>query len=517
MEQCSLFGEPIEIKKSDKKILKKIKELKPAEVNVDKILKSKTIDIKDKLVLIREEVYKVLGRYKDQVKCIRNLDEFKSYIDKSINNKIIAIDTETNNSLNSFDCKIMGLCLYTPGEKAAYIPVNHVDESGQLLKNQITEIEIKEQLERLSNTKKIYHNAVFDIEVIKTTCGVQLDAFWDTLIGAQLINENELKGLKYQYRTHIDKTQEKYDIEHLFKGLPYAIVDPELFALYAGTDSLITYKLYLWQKEILEKEPDVLKIMTDIEVPLITTIVNMEMAGVNVDLEYAKRMSIEYHKKSDAIQVEIDKVLEKLEPKISLWRLSEAANEKIDGKKSKSEQLKSPPELGSSTQLSILLYDILGVPVVDKKKPRTTDSAALTELAKSIPLCELMLKKREVDILINTFIDAIPTLVQKDGKVHPRFNAAGTVTGRFACQNPNIQQIPSHDKSIRLIFKGSEEQHKVEEENNVYVIPKTDEILMSDDSWKFAENICVGDVFKDDDRKVVLIDKDEVNYYFKMV
>jgi hypothetical protein len=67
-----------------------------------------------------------------------------------------------------------------------------------------------------------------------------------------MLDENELSaGLKQQYISKIDPSIEKYSIEHLFEDIEYAIVDPDLFALYAATDSYMTYKLYEWQKKQL--------------------------------------------------------------------------------------------------------------------------------------------------------------------------------------------------------------------------------------------------------------------------
>ena len=117
----------------------------------------------------------------------------------------------------------MGGCIYTPGQKNAYIPVNHVDANRNLLPNQLTEAQIKEQFDRLHDTEIIMHNGKFDYEVIKCTCNCVLDIYWDTLIAAKVLDENELAGLKEQYRTKIDASQEKYDIEHLFDKMEYAI------------------------------------------------------------------------------------------------------------------------------------------------------------------------------------------------------------------------------------------------------------------------------------------------------
>lgn len=462
----SLWGEEFEVKEPDtKKILNKVKKPKvEKQRTTEQKLKSKTVSIEDKIALIKEDVNKILGNYKDQVVTIRDYNEFKSYIDKAIDNGIISVDTETNNTLNTFDCKIMGLCIYTPGLKAAYIPVNHINRlTNEKLLNQITESQINEQLSRLDNTKIIFHNATFDIEVIKTTCGIKLKTYWDTLVGSQLLNENELKGLKIQYKLHIDPEQDKYEIEHLFKGLPYEIFEPELFAMYAATDALITYRLYEYQIKEFEKpeNKEIYELLKTIEIPILDVIVDMELTGIKVDLDYASKMSKIFHKRSDDIQKELDKELEKLEPKISAWKLTPEANKRQIGRtgkegKSKSEQLANPIDLGSPTQLAILLYDILKVPVIDKKTPRGTGADILEELSKSIDICKIMLKKREVDILINTFIDAIPTFVQKDGRVHPRYNSTGTQTGRFSSTTPNLQQIPSHEKTIRMMFEAGE-------------------------------------------------------------
>ena len=110
----------------------------------------------------------------------------------------------------------MGLCLYTPGKKNAYIPVNHVNlVTGELLPNQVTEEEIHDELERLVDTKIIMHNGKFDYQVVKCTCKNELKVYWDTMIGARILDENERASLKQQYIMKIDPSIEKYSIEPL--------------------------------------------------------------------------------------------------------------------------------------------------------------------------------------------------------------------------------------------------------------------------------------------------------------
>ena len=93
----------------------------------------------EKVSIITTEVYRILGKYKDNTQVIRSYEGLVNYIDAAIKNGVIAIDTETNNSLEPITCKLMGGCIYTPGQKNAYIPVNHVDANRNLLPNQLTE------------------------------------------------------------------------------------------------------------------------------------------------------------------------------------------------------------------------------------------------------------------------------------------------------------------------------------------------------------------------------------------
>ena len=468
----SLWGDEFEVpseKKEVKKVAKKVSSPKDPKVETRKAMKSKTVSTFDKLQLIYEEVNRVLGGYTSNTKVITSKDELSQYIDEVIRNGIIAIDTETNNSLEPLTCLLMGACIYTPGQLSAYIPVHHTQpDTDILIENQLTESDIKEQFERLSNTKILMHNGKFDYEVIKCTCNCVLNIYWDTEIAARILDENELAGLKKQYILHIDSTQEKYDIEHLFQGIPYAYVKPEIFALYAATDAYITYRLYEWQKDQFNKPGNekLFDLFMNVEMPVVPVCAEMELYGIEIDKEYAKRLSNKYHKKVDEVNAKIDTELSKYSDKISAWRLTKEANYKernskpnksgeFTYKKSKNEQLENPPQLNSPTQLAILLYDVLGTPAQDKKSPRGTGEEILQKI--NLPICDLILEKRGLEKLIGTYIDKIPECVNsKDNRLHAHFNQLGAGTGRFSSSNPNLQNIPSHVKEIRLMFRASD-------------------------------------------------------------
>ena len=444
----SIWGEEFDLEETplkNKQLLEKLNNPKKVELT-EKNLKSKTLPLKDRLNIINTNVERILGKQKENTLVIRDRQSFTEYIDKAIKFGRISIDTETNNSLDPLTCKLMGPCIYVKGEKQVYIPLHHINnETGELLPDQLTEKDVKEEFQRLvdANTKIIMHNGKFDYKVIHCTCGIDLPIYWDTMLAARLLDENESSaGLKQQYIDKIDPEQEKYDIEHLFENVAYEQVDPGLFALYAATDAMMTDKLYEWQVEAF-KDPEQAgsyHVFKDVEMPLTIVVAKMELRGILLDKVYAERLSAKYHKLIDECNLKVQSELDKLKDKIDLWRLSKEANEKPKKKtgnglgKSKNEKLADPISVDSPTQLSILLYDILECPVVNQKEPRGTGVDELKSLAEktNLPICNVILEKRGLSKLLNTFIDKLPNDVNSlDGKIHGSFNQLGTdcITG----------------------------------------------------------------------------------------
>ena len=486
----------------DSSILEKIES--PKKV-VKKSRNSKASLISN-LESIEREVLRILGKRKDDTIVITTKEELHDYISAAIKNGLIAIDTETNRSLDPLTCKLMGACLYTDNQKQAYVPINHIDiDTGLLLENQLTCEDLNKEFARLlhNDTRIVYHNASFDVRVIQCTCGIELTIYWDTQIGARILNENEEAKLKVQYILHVDSEDSKYDIEQLFGSVEYEQVPPWLFALYAATDSFKTLKLYYYQvKEFEKRENEKLyKLFLNVEMPLIKVVKDMELRGIEIDQEYAKRLSAKYHKQVDKYQELIDKELEELKPQVDEWRLSEDATHKeakgkdkkgnVTYSKSKSEQLEWPINLESPSQLAILLYDVLKSPVIDKKYPRGTSAEIMSQMP--FEICKLINARKKLYKLVRDFIDLLPTKVNYDNRIHCSFNQCGTDTGRFSSQDPNLQQIPSHAKDIRLLFKASTKYNNVECDNNCYVVDSCDEVHLIDDSWISVKDLKIGD------------------------
>ena len=532
-------------------LLDKLNSAEEGEVDAAKILKSKKVSLAEKLVLIKTKVLEVLGKQRKNVVVIKTKEAFEDYVSKAIQFGRISVDTETNNSTDPMTCQLMGLCLYYEGGKQAYIPIHHVDpETGEHLDWQLTEADCKEQLQRVkdANTFVVMHNGKFDYEVIKCTCDIEIEPDWDTMIGAHLLNETELKGLKYQYTTKIDPTQDKYDIESLFT-VPYKYVDPEIFALYAATDSMMTDKLYQYQVAIFEAPGNekLYWLFKTIEMPIVKVAGDIELIGVCIDQDFGERLRLKFNQNLAEIDERIEQELKALQPKITKWKNSKDATEKtkqfepkktklslakieekypfIDAKtgkrykvgKAKIEQLDDNINLASPTQLAILFYDILKCPTVSKKSPRGTGKDELEALAErtDIALCKLILERRGVVKLISTYIDVLPALARHwpDGRIRYKLNSVGTDTGRFSSGGEfkfldgddaveisgfNSQNIPSRGdgKITRLLFEAKKEFNDIEiwddGEQDYYMLPEISEVETTD-GWKYGKDLVVGD------------------------
>lgn len=556
-------------------LAKKASKVEETETDPTKILKSKKVSLAEKLALIRVKVLEVLGKQRKNVLVIKDKATFEDYVSKAIEFGRVAVDTETNNSTDPMTCQLMGLCLYYEGGKQAYIPVNHVDpETGERLTWQLTEADCREQLQRFKDagTFIVMHNGKFDYEVIKCTCDIEIEPDWDTMIGAHTINENEKMGLKPQYISKIDPTQEKYDIEHLFI-VPYKYVDPEIFALYAATDSMMTDKLYVYQVAILTAPGNerLYWLFLNIEMPIVKVAADIELIGVCIDQEFGERLKVKFNQNLEEIDQKIEEELEALKPIINQWKMDpksgattktkqfqpkkskmslaklEEKYDKVDAKtgrrykegKAPIEQLGDPINLASPVQLAILFYDILKCPTVSKKSPRGTGKEELEAIAEKtdITLCKLILERRGIVKLISTYIDVIPALAQHwpDGRIRYKLNSVGTDTGRFSSGGEfkfldgdipieisgiNSQNIPSRGdgKITRMLFTAKKEFNEIEVDTNRFTIPEISEIETTD-GWKYGKDLKVCDQILTDEGPVILeiIRYDEAKKEYELI
>ncbi len=175
------------------------------------------------------------------------------------------------------------------------------------------------------------------------------------------------------------------------------------------------------------KRLGMLDLYYDIEHPLIGVLAGMERAGVRLDLDYLATMAADLDERIENLEVEC----------------YEHAGQKLN--------------LGSPQQLRILLYDKLGLKTTRRTKTGlSTDARALQQLVDQHPFVKALLDYRELAKLKNTYVDALPPLVDKvDGRLHTTFDQTVAATGRLSSTNPNLQNIPIRTdigRTIRRAF-----------------------------------------------------------------
>ena len=235
-----------------------------------------------------------LAIHKDDYILIREPDQLYEYMKEMKQVGEGALDTETT-GLNPLLVDIVGGCIYTPGQKAAYIPINH--------KSYITGVRTNEQMneETVSKIMKefykdirwIFHNAKYDIRVCRKTLGIDFNPYWDTMLAAYCIDEEESHRLKDLHLKYCDsKDTESLTFDTLFNGVTFDNIPISTAYLYAAGDAIKTYELYEYQKTILNRRvlSGPYNVFWNIEMPLISVVADMEDRGVCLDFDVCKNL-----------------------------------------------------------------------------------------------------------------------------------------------------------------------------------------------------------------------------------
>ena len=441
-------------KANDKKALEILSKKKNKKTPVATVV-PKTI--KQKVEYAKDLSLQVFGNKLDKIELVTDPNRIEEYLQVTLKNGILAVDTETN-GLDRIDGKIAGICLYTPGEKGIYIPVGHVSYmTNQPLKDNVDKEKMKWFFDvcNENNVKYILHNAKFDMHILYWMIGVKIVPYWDTLIAGQLLNENEPHGLKVLYQKYCvraDEEQQVAKFNTLFNGIEFNSIPPSVGYMYAAFDPIMTYELYKFQEQYLDKEVGqycyrkglerVADVFREIEMPLIEVVFDMEVQGVDIDTELAKELKDKYtyymnlavdNFKAQIIELEVAGAFDELRVKHpdKFNKISELGDININ--------------IASNAQLVILFYDVLKLD--PPKGQRSVGEEQLKQLHH--PLVDCILEYRGMSKLLSTYIEAIPNhIAKKDGKLHANFNQYGAKTGRFSSSDPNLQNIPSKTKKL---------------------------------------------------------------------
>lgn len=427
--------------------------------------------IVDRVKTIVAKVETALGKYADETLIIQDEQTLSDYIDACITEGICGIDTETT-GLNPLVDVLVGVGIYTHGQKTAYIPLNHISYvTGQRVKNQLEPKLVGEYLAKLQDCNGRpfvdvdMFNAVFDIRFIKQHCGVQLKCTWDASLGARCLNENEPSNkLKKLHQKYILKgTEDAFSFDDLFTPEIFRMCPIKIAALYAAHDPKITVEYADWQRDIFAKRDDlkdVYWVFKNIEMPCLDAVVELEENGVSFDKEHNLNLQKKYHAILDEKEKQFHKQCEMYSKEIELYRQHPTPHVKtVKGKEVEyTITVENPVNIQSVPQLQALLYDIAKIePIIDKKTKKPSFSTAEEVLTKlKHPLADAILEYRAFSTLVSTFIDKMPDCVnKKDGRIHCKFNQYGADTGRFSSSDPNLQNIP-HTADIRQMFKATD-------------------------------------------------------------
>jgi len=343
--------------------------------------------------------------------------------------KELSFDTETT-STDPMRAKLVGISLAVEEGSAFYIPVGHVGGKAQLPLDKI--IQALKPAFTDPDLPKIGHNLKYDCLVLRNHGLEVFPLTFDTMIAAWVADPDTRRlGLKTMAESELNISMTH--IEELIgsgsKQLTMDVVAIEDVAPYAGADAEIPLRLepILRQRLVSHK---VLEVFEKIEMPLVPVLMDMEYNGIAVDVDFFTTYSKELNKRMQEIQKQV----------------YTAVGYEFN--------------LNSTQQLSKVLFETLKLTPPDssnktKNGHYSTAASVLDEMKNQHVVVQLLLEFREISKLVSTYLDALPKQVNpRTGRVHTSFNQTGSVTGRLASSDPNLQNIPTRTELGHQVRRG---------------------------------------------------------------
>ena len=355
-------------------------------------------------------------------------EELTELVQKLEKAEMIAVDTETT-STDEMQADLVGISLAVEEGTGYYIPTGH-SKGEQLPLDEVLDA-LRPALTN-PNIQKIGHNLKYDI-IMLARYGLQVTPLsFDTMIAEWLVDPAS-RSLGLKKLSFVRLGEQMTEIEALIgKGknqISMADVAIEAAAPYAAADAEICLRLYPLLKKDLERVGG-MKLLEEMEMPLVGVLAEMEMAGILLDVPFFSEMSVQLETRLAEIEKQVTELVGK------------AFN------------------LNSTQQLSDVLFGRLGLQPPDRTKKTksghySTSAAVLENMRGVHPVVDLILENRELSKLKSTYVDALPAAINPaTGRVHTSFNQTGSVTGRLASSNPNLQNIPIRSELGRKVRKG---------------------------------------------------------------
>lgn len=350
-------------------------------------------------------------------------EEMKGLLEALSGAEAFAFDTETD-GLDGMQDHLVGISVAVRPHEAWYLPLpKDMEEAKALLRPLAPFFSDPEKV-------KVAQNGKFDLKFLSRYDLHAIPPLWDTMLAHYLLDPEARHGLD-----HLSETLLRYrpiPIEQLIgkgsKQRNMRQVDPREVLPYAAEDADLTLQLYHHLRPRIEGEEHLRSLFYDIEMPLADVLLEMEQAGVRVDVDLLQ----------SAI-VDLSTELERIEEDFQRYTLGDPVN------------INSPKEVGD------FLFGRLGLSE-KPKKTRTgqysTREEDLEMVADRHPAVWLILDYRGLSKLVNTYLVPLPMMVNPvTGRIHTTYHQAKTATGRLSSSDPNLQNIPVRDEQGREIRK----------------------------------------------------------------
>lgn len=342
-----------------------------------------------------------------------------------------AFDTETT-GLDVLTAEIVGLSFSWKAHEGWYVPIPADSNEAQNILD-----EFKSVLES-DHIIKVGQNIKYDYNILMRY-GIQVrGTLFDTMIAHYLIQPDMRHSMDVLSETYLQ--YKPVSIETLIgkKGksqLSMRDVPLSVIAPYAAEDADVTWQL----KEIFApmlQESGTEKLFQEVEMPLMPVLAAMEQEGIRLDTTALHLYSADLENEIIALDQEIQQMAG------------------------------TPFNVSSPKQVGDILFEVLKVAEKPKKTKTgqyATGEDILQKLAGKHPIINKILEYREVVKLKNTYVDALPLMVNTaTGRIHTSFNQVVAATGRLSSDNPNLQNIPirtSKGREIRRAFIARDENH----------------------------------------------------------
>ncbi len=366
---------------------------------------------------------------------------------------LLAFDTETS-SLEPHNAELIGLSFATSPTEVWYLPFGHRAPAKDLFGGNDAATDAQGNasdpaewqnlpaitaaacapiaaLLRDAAVPKAGHNIKYDTQVMRRA-GIEVGGIaYDSMLASFVLDPSRRShGIDALALEFLGVSMTQYsDLTGKGKAqIPFAEVPISKAAAYCGADSATVLALQLLFEPELERTA-LRPLLDTIELPLVPVLVDMEWAGIAIDVPRFAELGLALGHDLEVLEQEIQRT---------------AGNKAIN--------------INSPRQLAQVLFEEQGLPVLKKTKTgASTDAEVLDQLAEmGHELPKLILGYRELQKLKNTYVDVLPLKVNREtGRIHTSFNQVGAQTGRLASTDPNLQNIPVRSprgEAIRRAF-----------------------------------------------------------------